>query len=94
MCMALPTGTQCRPPHNGVQRLVRWIDCAAWLSAMVAVGLAKWLTYRLCAHSGRQNVVPAIADESFATTRPCKLPPATKPLAMPLALAPRRMRPG
>jgi hypothetical protein len=62
--MALPTGSQSGPPQRILRRLVQWVDFAALLSAMVAVGLAKWLTHRLSASGGRQIGVLHVDDGS------------------------------
>jgi len=49
MCVARPAGTHAGPPQSIVRRLMQWIGFTALLSAMFAVGLAKWLGHRLSA---------------------------------------------
>jgi len=49
MCVARPGGTHSGPPQSIVRRLMQWIGFTALLSAMFAVGPAKWLRHRLSA---------------------------------------------
>ncbi len=55
MCMALPGGTQSGPPQKLVWRQMQWLGFAALLSAMIAVGLTKWLRNRLPATNSAQR---------------------------------------